>query len=391
MCEKGHDELVIRENSSLKKSTKYLKIFANLIFIIAVLAIFIVLVPKMISFFMPFVIGFLLSLIANPVVRFLEKRINIKRKYGSVLMILTVIAAIALICYGLIMALISGLEGFVAYIPILYQDAGHELTKAATQLQNILNVLPLKNEIDFTQMGETLGALVTEYLTTMDGAPVSAVGDVAKSLPNILVGVIVGLLATYFFIVDHDKLSDMIKKHFPILFSQNSMAVYRELVHVVGGYFKAQFKIMGVMYVLLAVGLSVIGVRYGWIWAAGIAFLDMLPVFGTGAVLWPWTVIKLLSGNYGMALGMLIIYAVCQVTHQLIQPKLIGDSVGMNPFATLFFMFIGYKIKGVLGMIIAIPIGMILIQLYTLGAFDTAIWCVKEIVNDFNEFRRIEK
>ena len=92
-----------------------------------------------------------------------------------------------------------------------------------------------------------------------------------------------------------------------------------------------------------------------------------------------------------MAAGMLVIYAICQVTHQLIQPKLIGDSVDLNPFATLFFMFIGYKLKGMLGMIIAIPIGMILIQLYKLGAFDTAIWCVKEIAKDFNDFRRIEK
>lgn len=375
----------------MKKSTKYLKIFANLIFIVGVICAFVYLFPKVIRFFMPFVIGFLLSLIANPVVRFLEKRIKIKRKYGSVLMILTVISVIVLACYGVIVALANGLREFVDYIPVLYTDAGAELTKAAAHLQDLLNVLPLKNDVDFTALGETLGNIVTEYISGIDAGSMSAVGDMAKSLPNILVGIIVGLLATYFFITDHDKLLEAVRKNFPFLFSENSSLIYHELIHVVGGYFKAQFKIMGVMYILLAVGLSVIGVKYGWIWAAGIAFLDMLPVFGTGAVLWPWTVIKLLSGNYGMAIGMLIIYAVCQVTHQLVQPKLIGDSVGMNPFATLFFMFIGYKVKGVLGMIIAIPVGMILIQLYTLGAFDTAIWCVKEIVKDFNEFRRIEK
>ena len=348
-------------------------------------------VPKLLGFFAPFVVGFILSLIANPVVRFLEKRINIKRKYGSVIMILTVIGVIVLIFYGLIVALANGLGEFVDYIPTLYSDASVELTNAAQQLQAILNKLPLKNNVDFTSMGETLGAWVTSLIAGLDTESVSAVGDVAKSLPNILVGVLVGVLATYFFIADHDKLSQMVHKHFPILFSGNSLLVYRELIRVVWGYFKAQFKIMGVMYIVLAIGLTVIGVKYGWIWAAGIAFLDMLPVFGTGFILWPWTVIKLLSGNYGMAAGMLVIYAICQVTHQLIQPKLIGDSVDLNPFATLFFMFIGYKLKGMLGMIIAIPIGMILIQLYKLGAFDTAIWCVKEIAKDFNDFRRIEK
>ena len=375
----------------LKKSTKYLKIFANLIYVIAVVCVVAVAVPKLLGFFAPFVVGFILSLIANPVVRFLERRINIKRKYGSVIMILSVVAVIVLTGYGLIVALIGGLSEFVDYIPTLYNDAGVELTKAAQQLQDIINKLPLKNDVDLTSFGETLGSFVTTWLAGLDTTSVSAVGDVAKSLPSILVGIIVGVLATYFFIADHDRLSQAVHKYFPALFSGNSLLVYRELIRVIWGYFKAQFKIMGVMYIVLAIGLTVIGVKYGWIWAAGIAFLDMLPVFGTGFILWPWTVIKLLSGNYAMAAGMLVIYAICQVTHQLIQPKLIGDSVDLNPFATLFFMFIGYKLKGMLGMIIAIPIGMILIQLYTLGAFDTAIWCVKEIVKDFNEFRRIEK
>ena len=340
---------------------------------------------------MPFVIGFLLSLIANPIVRFFEKKINIKRKYGSFITIVGVIALLVFVCYGLISALLSGLHGFIEGLPELYLSAGEELTKAATQLQSMLNKLPLKKEVDFAPAGDLLGEIVTGFISGMDTSSVTAITDVAKSLPNILMGIITGLIATYFFITDHDKLKEMVKEHFPFLMNDMLMRIYHEVFYVVGGYFKAQFKIMGVMYVLLAIGLSIIGIRFGWIWAAGIAFLDMLPVFGTGAVLWPWTVIKLLSGNYGTAAGMMIIYAVCQVTHQLIQPKLIGDSVGMNPFATLFFMFIGYRIKGVLGMIIAIPVGMILVHLYIAGAFDTIIWCLKEIVKDFNEFRRIEK
>ena len=78
------------------------------------------------------------------------------------------------------------------------------------------------------------------------------------------------------------------------------------------------------------------------------------------------------------------------VVHQVVQPKLIGDSVGLDPFAALFFMFIGYRVSSVVGMILAIPIGMILINLYEAGAFDTLVWCVREVVNDFNNFRRVD-
>ena len=86
---------------------------------------------------------------------------------------------------------------------------------------------------------------------------------------------------------------------------------------------------------------------------------------------------------------MIILYIVSLVVHQLVQPKLIGDSVGLDPFAALFFMFLGYRISSVAGMILAIPIGMILINLYEAGAFDTFVWCIKEIVSDFNRFRQV--
>ena len=73
------------------------------------------------------------------------------------------------------------------------------------------------------------------------------------------------------------------------------------------------------------------------------------------------------------------------------QPKMVGESVGLDPFATLFFMYIGYQFKGVTGMIIAIPAGMILCSLAEAGAFDNIIWCFREIIRDFTKFCQIER
>ena len=197
------------------------------------------------------------------------------------------------------------------------------------------------------------------------------IGDNAKRIPDMLVGVIVGLLATYFFIADHDKIAGLLERHVPESLRRQTRRITDQLARVVGGYFKAQFKIMGVIYVVVFIGLLILGVDYAW--------------------LCPWAVIKFFSGNYMTALGMLILYAAALVVHQLVQPKLIGESVGMDPFAALFFMFVGYRISNVVGMIVAIPVGMILINLYEVGTFDTLIWCVKEVVTDFNTFRKITK
>lgn len=374
----------------MKQSTKYLKILCNFITALFVLLLVFFIIPKVLVYFMPFVVGFVFSLIANPIVKFLEKKIKIKRKYGSVLMIALVIGAIVFICYGVISLLSKGLAGFTEYLPTMYVDAEHELAEATTQPQNILDKIPFLQDVDISGLGNFLENFVKDMLTGADKVTVSAISGFAKSIPDVLVSIVMGLLATYFFIADKEKISAMVERNISKGFREKTGYIYMQTAKIVGGYFRAQLKIMGVIYVVVWIGLVILKVRYAWLIGFGIAFLDMLPVFGTGTVLCPWAVVKLLSGNYMTAAGMLILYAVALTVHQIIQPKLIGDSVGMDAFATLFFMYIGYRLDGAIGMILSIPIGMILLNLYEAGAFDNLKWCIKEVVNDFNNFRKID-
>ena len=127
---------------------------------------------------------------------------------------------------------------------------------------------------------------------------------------------------------------------------------------------------MAIVFVILIAGFSMMGVRYAVLLGLLIAFLDFLPFFGTGTAMIPWALYKLLIGNYKMAIILIIIYVITQAVHQLLQPKLISDSVGINPLVTLVLLYVGYKISSVLGMILAVPIGMVLINMVQAGAFD---------------------
>lgn len=338
---------------------------------------------------MPFVVGMIFAMIANPMVKFLEKRIKINRKYGSVIMIVLVIGLVVLACYGAGTILAKGIGAFMAYLPTMSANAGTEFSEAIDQLQQLLEKLPFTQNVDLSAIGTAIQDFLTNFVSSSDSATLGAIGEFAKSLPDMIVGIVVGLLAAYFFIADKDKLITGVEQHLSAGFLAKTERIYKQLVHAVGGYFKAQFKIMGVIYVILLIGLLILRVDFAWLIAFGIAFLDMLPVFGTGTVLCPWAVIKLFTGDYKMAVGMIVLYVVSLVVHQIVQPKLIGDSVGLDPFASLLFMFIGYRVGSVVGMILAIPIGMILINLYEAGAFDTLVWCVREVVNDFNNFRKV--
>ena len=122
-----------------------------------------------------------------------------------------------------------------------------------------------------------------------------------------------------------------------------------------------------------------------------VAFLDLLPFFGTGTVLVPWALIRVLTGDYKTALSLLIIWVVGQLARQLIQPKIVGDSIGVPPLPTLFLLFIGFKIGGIVGMIIAVPIGLLVYTMYQEGIFDTTKNSLLILVAGINKFRRLKK
>ena len=165
----------------------------------------------------------------------------------------------------------------------------------------------------------------------------------------------------------------------------------RGLRRAIGGYFKAQLKIELWMYILLSIGFTILRVPYAFIIAIGVAFLDLLPFFGTGTILLPWAVIKFLSGDYTMVIGLLLIWGVGQLARQLIQPKIVGDSVGLSPIPTLFLLYIGFKAGGVIGMIIAVPIGLIVLNMYEEGVFNTTINSLKILYASISNFRHLKE
>ena len=163
--------------------------------------------------------------------------------------------------------------------------------------------------------------------------------------------------------------------------------VMSNLKYAVGGYFKAQLKIMVVVFFILLAGFALLDVHFSFLLALLIAFLDFLPFFGTGTALIPWAAYHLFSGNYRMVVALLVLYAVTQLVHQLTQPKLVGDSIGMKPLVTLVLLYVGYRMGSVLGMILAVPAGMIVINLYKAGAFDYILDDVKILAEGVQNLR----
>ena len=361
-------QMSVRER--LNDNRPYWKVLVSLVFSLIGTILFIYLGIRALIYFMPFVIGWFLAFIASPLVTWLERRLKIVKKLGSAITIILVLAACVGVIYFAISRIWVEIASLIQNFPEMYKDLEAGFMEIGTKGEQLFARLPQGVQNGWQAMMQNLDQTMGKLIGEMSEPTMEVAGSVAKRIPSIFVATIVTFVSAYFFIAQREEIIIWAKKISPQPIVSRMTMVMDNLKYAVGGYFKAQFKIMAVVFLMLLAGFSLIGVHFSILLALGIAFLDFLPFFGTGTALIPWAVYKFLVGNYRMAIALLILYAVTQVVRQLIQPKLVGDSMGMNPLLTLILLYIGYKLGSVLGMIFAVPVGMIVVNLYQAGAFD---------------------
>lgn len=376
-------------NSSRKRT--YLKVFLNLGISLCILLVCVFLLPRIIIWFMPFVTGWIIALIASPLVHFFEKRLKIRRKAGTAFVIISVIALVILAGYLIGAQLVEQIAEFIGDVPKLWETAQEDFAQIGEKLSVALKYLPSELQLTINSITGNVQEYFGGIMESISEPTITALGNFVGSLPNIVISVIMSLLFAYFYVADKGYLSGLLEKAIPDSVLVRLQMIKRGLTKAVGGYFKAQLKIEVWMYLLLGIGFSILQVKYAFLIAIGVAILDLLPFFGTGTVLIPWAIIKFLSADYKMVIGLLIIWGVGQLARQLIQPKIVGDSVGLAPIPTIILLFVGYRVAGVIGMIIAVPIGIIILNLYEEGVFDTTINSLKILYAGISNFRHLTK
>nr|WP_288555919.1 sporulation integral membrane protein YtvI [uncultured Mediterraneibacter sp.] len=348
----------------------YWQVAVSLLFSLLATAAFVIVGVKVLALMFPFVVGWVIAMIASPLVNWLEKKFNIVKKLGSALVVILVLALIVLILYFSISKLVTETISLLENIPQLYKELEAGLDQIGNSLQGIFHRLPPQFQEGWDNILLNMDQKVGTFITKISEPTVEAAGNFAKRVPSYLISTIVAIMSAYLFTVEHEEVLVWAKKTAPPSVVKRMTLVSDNLKYAVGGYLKAQIKIMGIVFLILWVGLSLLQVHYAVLIAIAIAFLDFLPFFGTGTAMIPWALYKFLVGNIKMAVLLLIVYAITQLVRQLLQPRMLSKSMGLNPLVTLILLYLGYRLGGVTGMIVAVPLGMILINMTEAGAFD---------------------
>ena len=355
------------------------KTIVNIIYFFLIIAMGFLFVRYALGVCFPIVCAFFIATVLQKPKNFLTRKTFFKKGAASVISLFALIFVIISLVTLIGVRAVSEISGFIDYITIQIQHIDVLVTNIENAVMNFIEGLPaflsetLTESVTtiFTQIREYLAGQSTELTDSITGSlgsafsfswittPLSGVISTAKQIPSILIAVVITLVASCFMTSDYDEIMGFVKRQFPKEKRKDLSRAKVLLKSTLSKMAKAYALIMTVTFTEMFIGLSILKLagiyssNYAVIIAIVTAFVDIIPVLGTGTVLIPWAIYNLIVGNYALAIGLAVIYAVITVIRQIVEPKLVAGQLGLSPVVTITSLYLGLKIFGVLGMIIA--------------------------------------
>jgi len=321
------------------------KLVISALFIVGVY----VFVKVLFQYIAPFAVGWLLAAIFEPIVSRLSARLKMHRgllAFLAILLVLVVIGSVGtLITVRIINEAYALSEALPEHVDTLTQNFENLKENYLTVIEHIPEELREAADIFVSSFMGSFTSSVGEFVSSKSGSAV-------KVVPGTVIGVILCFISMFFFIKDRELITDIIGSKTPSPVKEKYSLVRRELLGALAGYIRASAMLMLITGVICLIGLIVLRYPYALFISLVVAVFDFLPVFGPGVILLPWAIASVISGNFSMAIGLVLIYAVITVARQIFEPKILGSQLGIHPLVMLMSMFIGLQIFGLLGFLI---------------------------------------
>ncbi|WLD92348.1 sporulation integral membrane protein YtvI [Alkalihalobacillus sp. AL-G] len=348
---------------------QYVYSFIRFLLIIAILLFSLVALYYVAHVTYPFIIALILAFMINPIVNLLERKGKMPRGLAVFVVILILIGLIVGFVTLIISEMISGFGYLAEVIPehtkTLVQFAQTYFTQQILPIYYDLAAMfqqldPAQQET-ITNNIESVGKNITTNVREFVQSFLTGLQNFLLNLPNVVTVLIFSLLATFFISKDWYRFQGWIAKRTPKRTVESGQSVYRELRKALFGFMKAQLTLISITAAIVLVGLLILQVDYAITIAILTGVVDLLPYLGTGAVFIPWIIYSFIIEDFTLSIGLSILYGVVIIQRQIMEPKILSSSIGLDPLATLISLFVGFKLFGFLGLIIG-PVILVIIR-----------------------------
>lgn len=319
---------------------------------------------------LPFLVGLAVAWMAEPVARLLVNRARFPRGLATGIAIGGVYLILLAILYGLGRLALDEMDHLTDGLPGVVQG----LDEAADRVQNWLYGLAQRAPARLQPgLEESIDNLFSNGSALADGAVTRVLGAASQiivTLPDTFVFLGTAILSSFMISAQLPRLRPFLQKKLPASWSEQILPVLQNLRNNLGGWFRAQCKLMGLTFIQLTIGFLILRVNFPLLLGALIALVDALPMLGTGTILVPWGLLVMLQGQTALGLGLIALYGVTSLTRSILEPRLVGRQLGLNPLLTLAALYIGYQLWGVLGMLLAPVLTITILEIWSMAQPD---------------------
>lgn len=316
----------------------------------------------------PFIIGFGIAFLINPVVNFLQYRLKFPRILAILISLLIIISFFAGLITLLVVEIISGANYLAKVVPT-------HLTTFIHFLENFFTaqIIPIYNQLThlFSSLDASQQNTIIENIQNIGKSIGSSLGNFIQSFlekiptffswfPNAATVFIFSLLATFFISKDWQKMTHYFNRLLPKKAKTSTQVVLLDLKKAFFGFIKAQFTLISASTLIILIGLLVLKVNYAITIALIAGFVEIIPYLGTGLIFVPWIIYEWIIGDTSLAIGLGVIYIIVIVQRQIMEPKILSSNIGMDPLLTLISLFVGYQLLGFLGLIVG-PVSLVIL------------------------------
>jgi sporulation integral membrane protein YtvI len=329
----------------------------------------------------PFIIGFLIAFMMNPLVNFFQITAKMPRSLAVLISIVLIILVFAGLITLLIVEIASGAEYLAKVVP-------EHLITLIDYIEHLFaaQLIPLYNQLtgmfqsleagqqdtimdNIQNVGATIGTTAGNFIKNF----FEKIPNILSWFPNAATVLIFSLLGTFFISKDWYKLSAMGTRLLPNRARTSSKTVFDDLKKALFGFVKAQATLVSITTVIILIGLLILRVDYAITIALVTGIVDIIPYLGTGAVFVPWIIYEAIAGEMSTAIGLGVLYIVVLVQRQIMEPKILSSSIGLDPLATLIALFVGFKTIGFLGLIVG-PVVLVIFNTLQRANVFKDIW-----------------
>ena len=310
-------------------------------------------VKYLLPLMLPFLVGGVIALGAEPAVNLLRRRLGLSRGIAvgigvsaTILLFLGLMSIIA-------SAMVRELGNLAGAVPDIENTARQSMIVLQDWLVGVAERTPegirptlQKTVLNFFDDGTALVEQVSRRVPAV-------VSSVIGWVPDGALGIGTGILSAYFISGRLPKIRGFIKKNLPESWYTRYLPGLQRIRKALTGWLKAQGKLMLITFAIVLTGFLILRISYAPVWAFLVALVDAVPMLGTGTVLVPWALVRLLQGAHFEAIGLLCIFGGAMMTRTALEPRLVGRQLGIDPLITLMALYVGYRFWGLFGMIAA--------------------------------------